>query len=142
MSNIIQSPGSVQENGDVSSGARQTENSGWNNWAMFKAFALRILITYFIFNLFHRSPLKNNMNGKEPVRSATNLYKPGTGMDLFVYLSENSVFDSFNKTEYLVWHQSSFVYGDWKGGPNKDGSFDQLTEIQCSQVCFESSFDL
>ena len=102
---------------------------------MLRAFAFRLLITYFVFNLFRRPP-PNQPGSQKAVLPATNLYANGAPMDLYVYLSENPTFDSFNDSNALFWYQPDIVYGDWAGGPNNDGSYSKEGIIHCDHVSY------
>nr|CAX73746.1 Cleft lip and palate transmembrane protein 1 homolog [Schistosoma japonicum] len=103
-----------------------------NKWGMVKAFAFRLLTAYFVLNLFRR-PSPNQMDPNKTVIPATNLYPSGSPMDLFVYLSEDPVFRSFNNSNALFWYEPNVTYGDWNGGPNGDGSYSKISEIKCDQ---------
>ncbi|CAL8072727.1 unnamed protein product [Calicophoron daubneyi] len=106
----------------------------WNFWGMMKAFAFRLLITYFIFNLFRRPPATNQPGGAgpKPVPS-TNMYAKGAPMEMYVYFSEQAKFDAFNDSNSLFWHKPDLIYGDWSGGPNRDGSYTKDGVIECSK---------
>ena len=41
--------------------------------------------------------------------------------DLYVYISEQPEFGEFKNPDSLVWVERGLVYGDWEGGPNKEG---------------------
>lgn len=114
-----------------------------NKWGMLKAFAFRLLVTYFVFSLFRRQPAQPP-TGAPGVPSTprgvpcSNMFPRGTPIELFAYLSEHSYFDAFNNTDSLFWHQPDLIYGDWKSGPNGDGSFIKQGLIDCNHVrrCF------
>ncbi|RTG89098.1 uncharacterized protein DC041_0012882 [Schistosoma bovis] len=112
--------------------AVQQQQAQPNKWGMLKAFAFRLLTAYFVLNLFRR-PSPNQMDPSKTVIPATNLYQSGSMMDLFVYLSEDPTFHSFNNSNALFWYEPNITYGDWNGGPGGDGSYSKISEIQCSQ---------
>jgi len=53
---------------------------------------------------------------------------------LYVFLSESEHFTDFNDPKTLVWSKEDLVYGDWYGGPEKDGSYSTSITFPTSQV--------
>ncbi|CAH8592965.1 unnamed protein product [Dicrocoelium dendriticum] len=109
-----------------------TGTSRWNTWGMLRAFAFRLMVTYFVFNLFRR---QSTNQPDAPVRPppSTNVYHKGALMEMYAFLSEEPTFHSFNDSASLFWHHPDIVYGDWTSGPNGDGSFTKEGTINCEQ---------
>ncbi|GAA50248.1 Cleft lip and palate transmembrane protein 1 like protein [Clonorchis sinensis] len=129
MSTSVQSQGSASA--DVSN--QQPDAGGqWNAWGMIKAFTFRLLITYFVFNLFRRQPANQPGAANKPV-SSTNIFQSGTPMEMYVFMNEHPTFTAFNDSQALFWHKQDLVYGDWTGGPHGDGSYTKDGEVDCSQ---------
>jgi len=91
-------------------------------FAITKSLIIRALIIYFISSLFRRSD--NNPKSPTAVSNAqaVNIFSNGTLFDLSVYLSESENFKKFDDPRSLIWFEEGLVYGDWYGGPNRDGS--------------------
>jgi hypothetical protein len=53
-----------------------------------------------------------------------------------VYVSERSDEPSFKDENELVWIQKNIMFGDWEGGPNKDGILEYQTQIKISDVIY------
>lgn len=100
---------------------------------MLKAFAFRLLVTYFIINLFRRPQPPANQSNQKVVPSM-NMYNKGSHLEMYAYLSEQSTLDGLNLSEAtLFWHIPEFTYGDWTGGVDGDGSFKKDGVINCHQ---------
>lgn len=93
-------------------------------FAITKSLIIRALIIYFISSLFRRSdnnPKSPNAVGDTRLQ-AVNIFSNGTLFDLSVYLSESENFKRFDDPRSLIWFEEGLIYGDWYGGPNRDGS--------------------
>lgn len=53
-----------------------------------------------------------------------------------MYVSERSDEPSFKDENELVWIQKNIMFGDWEGGPNKDGILEYQTQIKISDVIY------
>lgn len=53
-----------------------------------------------------------------------------------MYISEDKDFKNFDDNSSLFWKKTNVIYGDWYGGPNKDGSFTKSTKIVPSAVVY------
>lgn len=99
-------------------------------FALTKTLIIRALIIYCITSFFRRpapqDPNQKAGSAQNPAairNPAWNAFENGTMFDMFVYLSEDYVFDDFSDTSKLIWHEEALVYGDWYGGFNGDGTF-------------------
>ncbi|XP_050346806.1 putative lipid scramblase CLPTM1 [Nymphalis io] len=100
-------------------------------FAITKSLIMRALIVYFITSLFRQpSAPKTDVNspvGAAPT-TAVNMFPNGTVLDVYSYLSEKEFLDNLEDGK-LIWKLSGLVYGDWYGGPNKDGTYTYSTEF-------------
>ncbi|VDP87753.1 unnamed protein product [Echinostoma caproni] len=133
---------SMVASGDTSASASESTSGAQtpqiNKWGMLKAFAFRLLITYFVFSLFRRQPAQPppgapGTSSAPRALPSVNMFARGTQIELFTYLSEHQYFDEFDDSRRLFWHQPDLVYGDWTGGPHGDGSFTKQGVIDCKQ---------
>ncbi|VDN29483.1 unnamed protein product, partial [Gongylonema pulchrum] len=61
--------------------------------------------------------------GRSSALPSRNLFQPGQKFDLYAYLSDSSDnFEAFDDENALFWKESELIYGDWKSGPEGDGS--------------------
>ncbi|KAF8564936.1 hypothetical protein P879_05567 [Paragonimus westermani] len=118
--------------GVTSANGQGSQTPGWTTWGMFKAFAFRLLVTYFVFNFFRRTPA-NQPGVVNRLPPSTNMFAKGTLMEMYAYLSEEPTFAAFNDSRALFWHQPDLIYGDWTGGPHGDGSYTKIDVITCRQ---------
>ena len=54
--------------------------------------------------------------------------------DMYIYVSEQEEFTDFKNDESLFWQKKGLTYGDWKSGPNGDGSFLKSGQIHASEA--------
>lgn len=54
---------------------------------------------------------------------AWNVYKNGTKLDMYIYVSEQEEFLDFDDPSALFWEKRGLVYGDWSAGEESDGTF-------------------
>ncbi|KAF6773269.1 hypothetical protein AHF37_07330 [Paragonimus kellicotti] len=118
--------------GATSADGQGNQTPSWTTWGMVKAFAFRLLITYFVFNFFRRTPA-NQPGVVNRLPPSTNMFMKGTLMEMYAFLSEGPTFDAFNDSRALFWHQPDLIYGDWTGGPHGDGSYTKTDVIACRQ---------
>lgn len=103
---------------------------------MIRGLVVNALIIYFISSMFRRpQPQQGPSSANDVVRApSSNLFNNGTVFDMLVYISESEKFIEFDDLKRLIWHQEELVYGDWYGGPNKDGTFSVDLQIPASQT--------
>lgn len=107
-------------------------------FAITKSLIIRALIIYFITSFFRRpaaTPQTTDpATGTNVARSpAWNIFSNGTVLDMYVYVSEDEEFASFDDPDNILWIQKNLIYGDWMGGPNGDGSLNRKKTIQISE---------
>ncbi|XP_026501018.1 putative lipid scramblase CLPTM1 [Vanessa tameamea] len=104
-------------------------------FAITKSLIIRALVVYFITSMFRQpSAPKTDANSPAGVArtSAVNMFANGTVLDVYSYLSEKEFLDNLEDSK-LIWKLSGLVYGDWYGGPNKDGTYTFSTEFVPSE---------
>lgn len=103
-------------------------------FAITKSLIIRALVVYFITSMFRQpsapKPDVANPTGA-PRAPSINMFANGTVLDMFCYVSEDDFYDNFKDTD-LVWKHTGIIYGDWYGGPEKDGTFSFSTNIVSS----------
>ncbi|XP_021917519.1 cleft lip and palate transmembrane protein 1 homolog [Zootermopsis nevadensis] len=105
-------------------------------FAVVKTLVMRGIVIYVIASFFQKPA------SVEPVPGGTvstklpafNIFKNGTVMDLYVYLSESEKFNNFSDPEALIWSEKGIVYGDWNSGSNNDGTRVQNIEFKVSEA--------
>jgi hypothetical protein len=104
---------------------------------------LRGMVIYFIFSMFRKPaatpPTSVDGTAQLAKGAAVNLFVNGTEFDLYVYLSEDDEFGSFNDSNQLIWVKKGLVYGDWDSGPNGDGTYSFTTEVDTTAVSFKQT---
>uniref|UniRef100_A0A1I8QDB9 Cleft lip and palate transmembrane protein 1 homolog n=1 Tax=Stomoxys calcitrans TaxID=35570 RepID=A0A1I8QDB9_STOCA len=123
--------GDVPAEGDQPQGQQQAapQSKMESFFAMTKSLILRALIIYFVSSFFRRGqPVANNANEKSPAAAgpkihAWNYFENGTLFDLHVWLSDDIDQVNFQQKSNLLWLQEDLTYGDWKSGPNRDGTY-------------------
>lgn len=105
-----------------------------------KSLLMRGMVIYFVMQFFRRpaAPAANTVENADgtatlPRGAATNLFENGTVFDLYVYLSEDKVFGSFNDSTSLIWSKTGLVYGDWYSGEDADGTYSFTTSVSVSE---------
>ncbi|OCT67779.1 cleft lip and palate transmembrane protein 1 homolog isoform X1 [Xenopus laevis] len=103
-----------------------------NAWQVIKGVLFRILIIWAISSWFRRgsTPQDPATPTGAPRPPSRNLFPRDTLMDLHIYLSEKESFTEFNSTSAVFWEQRDLVYGDWSSGANRDGCYEQYSDIQ------------
>lgn len=95
-----------------------------------KSLIFRGLIIYAV-SAFFRAPkpqtAQNSIQTGAAVQ-ARNIFSDGTPLTLYVYLSESEILENFHHSN-LFWIKENIIYGDWTGGPNKDGTFDVEKDV-------------
>ncbi|XP_008553083.1 putative lipid scramblase CLPTM1 [Microplitis demolitor] len=115
-------------NAEIDAQRQKYQPTKWESFlAVFKSLIIRSLIIYFITSFFRRpaaDPATSaaTTDGVVPKYPAVNVYDNGTLFDLYVFLSEAEVFNSFEDSRALIWQEKGLVYGDWTSGPNHDGT--------------------
>jgi len=97
----------------------------------------RMMMIYMVMQFFRKpsQPATGPDGAPQPVKlPASNLFTDGMSFDLYVYISEQPEFGEFKNPDSLVWVERGLVYGDWEGGPNKDGTFVKQTQIVASEA--------
>ncbi|XP_017769003.1 PREDICTED: cleft lip and palate transmembrane protein 1 [Nicrophorus vespilloides] len=124
--------GQVAQEAGADNAAAARQPSKWESFmAMAKSLLLRAMIIYFVTSFFRKPAAPQNTTGTGPVQSqvlAQNIFANGTEYSLHVYISEEEEFMDFNPSK-LFWLQEGLVYGDWYGGPLKDGTFSHEKDI-------------
>ena len=103
-------------------------------WAMFKSFAIRMMIMYFVMSFFRGGT--NNSNQQEAAttgpdgkavtfssRPGSNLFRKGVWMNLAVYINDLETLPSDFEASEPDWMLEDLEYGDWYGGVNKDSTY-------------------
>lgn len=113
-----------------------TSQSRIGGWSLIKALLVRTLFIYLVSSLFRRGTQPPSQTGQPTTnvsQLASNLFERGTLMDLYVYISEaESQVDSvFNHS--AVWIERNLTYGDWRNGPNGDGSYTKAVSVNISE---------
>lgn len=138
--------------GAAAAGGEQPEQPQQSWGEMIKGIAWRMLIMYFIMNLFKGgnktaapdSSSNGNVATTNPLQ-ARNLFGRGTVMDMYLYISEHEKMkwrgggdDKETSTEsppgaVLAWKLEDVEYGDWTGGFSGDGVHHDTVTIPISQ---------
>uniref|UniRef100_A0A069DZD8 Putative conserved plasma membrane protein n=1 Tax=Panstrongylus megistus TaxID=65343 RepID=A0A069DZD8_9HEMI len=123
----------VQQNGeDQQQQARDQQEAPRRSFLdITKSFIMRAMFMYFIASLFRR-PQTDTGAGMPSKPPATNYFENSTLMDMYVFLSEKDVFTEFDNPEFLIWHKTGLVFGDWSSGPSADGTYTFETSFQAS----------
>jgi hypothetical protein len=101
---------------------------------MTKSLILRALIIYFITSFFRRPQAPQPSQSDAAAKSQSvgfNLFENGTVFDMYFYVSEDFIFNSFN--EPPAWLQIGLIYGDWSSGENKDGCYSHSIVVKASE---------
>ena len=53
---------------------------------------------------------------------------------MYIYVSDEQVFDNFSDHSSLFWRAEQIEYGDWTSGPNGDGTYEMSGAIAVSEV--------
>ena len=101
---------------------------------MLKSFVFRLAITYFIFNLFRRSPPSTTSDKPGVYAQATNIIMKDESLDMFVYLTETPQMTNYSDPSLLFWHLEGLRYGNWEDGEAHDGSFTKTAVLKASDV--------
>ncbi|CAG9766664.1 unnamed protein product [Ceutorhynchus assimilis] len=106
-------------------------------FAVSKSLIIRALIIYFISSFFRggqkpAQPVNSVSPSGAPVTQARNIFSDGTPLTLYVYLSESDVLEDYHHSN-LFWIKENIVYGDWTGGPNKDGMYEIEKEVPITE---------
>jgi len=106
-------------------------------FATIKSIFMQAMMMYFVMSFFKKpqqqqdgSQAAASPNMKSP---ATNLFQDGMSFDLYVFLSEQEVFESFQVPESLIWKKESLTYGDWSMGENSNSIFEYSTQFPISE---------
>ena len=109
---------------------QQQQQSGW---AMFKSFATRMMIMYFVMSFFRGGSQNNTTqqgkigpDGKEvavPLRPGQNIFPKGVPMSVFVYINDLETLPLNFESSDPDWKLEELEYGDWYAGPNKDSTY-------------------
>ncbi|CAF2523828.1 unnamed protein product [Rotaria sp. Silwood2] len=122
------------------------ENNGNNNnnnpparprqspWEIFKSFAFRMLMFYFITQFFRRSPTNNTPgNATIPVNvnsgyTPGNLFAHGDLLDMYMFINEEEdyIYDPLRKP---IWEIDALKYGDWTAS----GTYTKFIEFPASK---------
>jgi hypothetical protein len=54
--------------------------------------------------------------------------------DMYVYISDKENFENFSDKSALFWMEEELQYGDWLGGPNRDGTYEKSGLIEVPEV--------
>ncbi|XP_037272495.1 putative lipid scramblase CLPTM1 [Rhipicephalus microplus] len=130
-------PAHNNENQENVQQAAPQPQPAFSYWSVFKGLLFRAAIIYFMTSWFRGQPANQNTGGGSGPPGATpassNLYPNGTVMDMYMYISEDSTFKSFDDPEALVWKEPGLVYGDWYGGPNGDSVYTKNMRFRPSE---------
>ncbi|KAL3193409.1 hypothetical protein MRX96_017636 [Rhipicephalus microplus] len=130
-------PAHNNENQENVQQAAPQPQPAFSYWSVFKGLLFRAAIIYFMTSWFRGQPANQNAGGGTSPPGATpassNLYPNGTVMDMYMYISEDSTFKSFDEPEALVWKEPGLVYGDWYGGPNGDSVYTKNMRFRPSE---------
>lgn len=105
-----------------------------DKWAMLKTFVFRLILTYFIFNLFRRNPSPTVPDKSGVPAQATNIIMKDEALDMFVYLTETPQMTNYSDPSLLFWHLRGLRYGNWEDGEAHDGSFTKTAVLKASEV--------
>ncbi|CAF0728111.1 unnamed protein product, partial [Didymodactylos carnosus] len=62
-----------------------------------------------------------------------NIFPKGSKLDMYVYITEDQIYN-FNQTNEPFWLLENLEYGNWKAGPNRDGTFTKYGQIPISET--------
>ncbi|KAK5974830.1 Cleft lip and palate transmembrane protein 1, partial [Trichostrongylus colubriformis] len=104
-------------------------DGGGGAWAAIKSLASRMLMIYFVTSLIKSYTDNSHNTDSNVTRSAgkhppcRNLFPPGQLFDVYLYLDVSK--DRFsNFADRNLFHQEKGIrYGDYSGGPEKDGTY-------------------
>ena len=49
-------------------------------------------------------------------------------------MTDKEVFNNFSDEHSLFWLEEEIQYGDWAGGPNRDGAYEMTGSIEISEA--------
>uniref|UniRef100_A0A1I7X2U2 Cleft lip and palate associated transmembrane protein 1 n=1 Tax=Heterorhabditis bacteriophora TaxID=37862 RepID=A0A1I7X2U2_HETBA len=90
---------------------------GGGAWAAIKGMATRMIMIYFVTSMI------KNATSRSTFPPSRNLFSPGEIFDIYLYLDESEQRFTNFEHGYLFWQEFGIRYGDWTGGPKKDGIF-------------------
>ncbi|CAF0827981.1 unnamed protein product [Rotaria sordida] len=101
-----------QQNNNAQARPRQSP------WEIFKSFAFRMLLFYFITQFFRRSPTNNTTgNVTTPVNTHNgyapgNLFGHGDLLDMYMFINEEEIY-TYDPLRKPIWEIDALKYGDW-----------------------------